>query len=427
MRKRIYFIIFSILSLTTFAFTSEKDVLDSDMKNECDLQEAIDIALRKNPELTALALELDAAEAREKQAGLWSNPRFEAESENFSGDNPGFNRAENTFTIAQPFLMGGKIKLRKNIAEKEKEILRFNYETKKIDLILKVEEAVYDILLAQKNLAFAMEAQKIAKDIYDFNLERVMDKDSTTQLLLSAEIELSQADLEVLNAKKNLEIAKRNLTNLWGEPEILIGECKGSLDRKFNVPKYNELKRLFLENNPEIKTIKVQAEKGNFLLRFAKAERIPDVELGLGVRRFEEDETYSFVAGISVPLPLFNRNQGSIQEALVNVKKVEVDGNKVINSLILELNEAYRTFQTTMHQVNVFKETILPKTERYFTLTKKGYNEGAFEYLEVLDAERRRVETRKRYVESLKTLQSSVANLESLCSSHFHGVKGEIF
>ena len=151
------------------------------------------------------------------------------------------------------------------------------------------------------------------------------------------------------------------------------------------------------------------------------------MELGFGVRRFEEDETYSFVAGISVPLPLFNRNQGRIQEALVNVKKVEVDGNKVINSLILELNEAYRTFQTTMHQVNVFKEAILPKTERYFTLIQKGYNEGVFEYLEVLDAERRRVETRKRYVESLKTLQSSVANLERLCSSHFHGVKGDIF
>ena len=93
MRRGIFFIIFNILSLSIFVFAQERDVLDSEFKNECDLQEAIDIALMKNPELAAFALELDAAEGRIKQAGLWSNPTFEAESENFSGDNPGFNRA----------------------------------------------------------------------------------------------------------------------------------------------------------------------------------------------------------------------------------------------------------------------------------------------------------------------------------------------
>ena len=427
MRKCIFFIIFSILSLSTFVFAQERDGLDSKFKNECDLQEAIDIALMKNPELAAFALELAAAEARIKQAGLWSNPTFEAESENFSGNNPGFNRAENTFSITQPLLLGGKIKLQKNIAEEERKILQLHYETKKRDLILNVEEAVYDILLAQKNLAFAEEARKIAKNLYDFNLKRMMDKDSSSHQLLSAEIEFSQAELEVLNVKKTLAIAKRNLTNLWGAPEVSLGECRGSLDRKFSVPEYNKLKECLLENNPEIKTIELQEKRGAFLLRLAKAERIPDVELGFGVRRFEEDDTYSFVAGLSVPLPLFNRNQGSIQEVLVNQKRVEVDGNTVRNRLLLGLNEAFETFQTALHQVDFFKDTIMPKTEEYFKLTRKGYNEGRFEYLEFLEAERTLVETKKRYIESLKTLQSSVANLERLCSSQFHGTNGEMF
>ena len=323
--------------------------------------------------------------------------------------------------------MGGKIKLQKNIAEKEKEILQLHYENKKRDLILKVEEAVYDILLAQKNLAFAKEARKIAKNLYNFNLKRMIDKDFSSHQLLSTEIEFSQAELEVINAKKTLEIAKRTLTNLWGAPEVSLGECKGSLDRKFSVPEYNKLKEYLLENNPEIKAIELKEKRGTFLLRLAKAERIPDMELGFGVRRFEEDDTYSFVAGLSFPFPLFNRNQGSIQEALVNQKRVEVDGNTVRNQLLLELNEAYKTFQTALHQVNVFKDTILPKTEEYFTLTRKGYSEGTFEYLEVLEAERTLVEAKKSYVESLKTLQSSVANLERLCSSQLHGTKGEMF
>ncbi len=202
MRKRIFFIIVSVLSLSHFVFAQEEDVLHSVSKNGCDLQKAIDITLRKNPELAAIALELDAAEARIKQAGLWSNPTFEAESENFSGDYHIFSSAENTFSISQPFLLGGKIKHQKNIAEKEKEILQLRYEAAKTDLITKVKHVVCHILLSQNNLEFENETRNNAKKLHDFIAKKTMveDEDSIQSQLLSAEIELSQAELEVLDA-----------------------------------------------------------------------------------------------------------------------------------------------------------------------------------------------------------------------------------
>ena len=98
MKKCIYFIIFGIILLSPFVFAKEVDVLYSVLKNGCDLQKAIDIALMNNPELTAMALELDAAESRIKQAGLWPNPTVDAVSEHFSGDNPGFSRTENKYS-----------------------------------------------------------------------------------------------------------------------------------------------------------------------------------------------------------------------------------------------------------------------------------------------------------------------------------------
>jgi cobalt-zinc-cadmium efflux system outer membrane protein len=392
----------------------------------CDLQQAIDIAVKNNPELKALALELDAADANIKQAGLWANPTLELESENFSGDNPGFSRAENRVSISQPFLLGGKIKHQKNIAKKQKEILQLQYEAAKRNLILKVEETVYEILVAQKNVAYTMEAQAIAQNLYDFYAKKAAGTGSSPQGL-SAEIELSHAAIEVMNANKSLESARKNLAVLWGGSEILLGECKGDLDREFKVPEYNEIKKYLLENNPEIKMVALQEEKGDFLLQAAKAERIPDVDLGLGVRRFEEDDNYAMVAALSVPLPLFNRNQGSIQEALVNQRKIEVDGDAAKNRLLFELNEVYRTFETARHQVDIFKKTILPKTESYFALTRESYKGGALDYLEVLEAQRTLVEAKKNYIELLKTLQISVANLARLCSTHFHGKDDDMF
>jgi cobalt-zinc-cadmium efflux system outer membrane protein len=398
---------------------------DASAISGCDLQQAIDIAVENNSELKAMALELEAAEAKIKQAGLWSNPTLEMESENFSGDNPGFSRAENTVAISQPLLLGGKIRHQTNIARKEKEILQLQYEAAQKDLILKVEEMFYEILVAQKNVEYAMEAQTIARNLYDFYAKKP-GTDSSPQRL-SSEIELSQAAVEVMNAEKFLESARKNLAVLWGGAETSLGECTGDLDREFKVPQYEEIKKHLLENNPEIKMIALQEEKGEFLLQAAKAERIPDVDLGIGVRRFEEDDNYAMVASLSVPLPLFNRNQGSIREALINQKKVAVDGNSAKNRLLFELTEVYRTFETARHQVDIFKKTILPKAESYFALTREIYHGGALEYLEVLEAQRTLVEAKKNYVEILKTLQCSVAHLARLCSTHFHGSDGEMF
>ncbi len=403
-----------------------EDALRSGSIAECDLQQAIELAVKHNPELKTMALELDAADAGIRQAGLWANPTLEMESENFSGDNPGFSRAENTVSISQPLLLGGKIKHQKNIAAKEKEIVRLQYEAAKRDVLLKVEETFYEILLARKNVDYATEAQTIAQNLYDFYAKKAGGKESTPQML-SAEIELSQTTIEVMNAGQALESAKKNLAVLWGGAEIVLGECKGDLDREFKVPDYNEIKKRLLENNPELQMTALQEEKGDFLLQAAKSERIPDVDVALGVRRFEEDDNYAMVASLSVPLPLFNRNQGSIQEALVNQKKVKEDGNAAKNRLLYELNEVYRTFEASRRQVDIFKKSILLKTESYFAATRESYNGGALEYLEVLEAQRTLVDTKKNYVELLKTLQSSVANLARLCSTHFHGKDGDMF
>ncbi len=77
--------------------------------------------------------------------------------------------------------------------------------------------------------------------------------------------------------------------------------------------------------------------------------------------------------------------------------------------------------------MDIFKKSILLKTESYFAATRESYNGGALEYLEVLEAQRTLVDTKKNYVELLKTLQSSVANLARLCSTHFHGKDGDMF
>ncbi len=429
MKKYSFFIVFGIMSFSTLAFSAEINVLESVLKNGCDLQTAIDIAVKNNPELTAMALELDATDGRIIQAGLWPNPIFAAEFENFSGDNPGFNRAENTFSVTQPLLLGGKINLQKKLEELERLILKYNYEAKKIALVTDVEHAVYHILVTQKNLDFAKETRDTARKLYDFTKANKIknDSDHSRYEILSAQIGLSQAELEISNVERNLEVARKTLAILCGEPNGPPGKVTGSIDREFNIPEYNVLRECLSENNFKVKAAEEYEKKAAILLKMANAERIPDLDLGFGIRQFEEDNSYTLVAGLSFPLPLFNRNQGTIQEAQVNIQKVEVDKKSLLHNLLLQLNEFYKEYQISQEHVTSYKNSILPHVQEYFDLTVSRYKKGSLEYLDVLVAERKLIEIKKEYTESLHKLQNSVAHLERLCSKHFHGSNGEVF
>ena len=151
------------------------------------------------------------------------------------------------------------------------------------------------------------------------------------------------------------------------------------------------------------------------------------MDLGFGVRQFEQDNSYTFVAGLSVPLPLFNRNQGSIQEAEINKDKVEVDKESLVNNLFLQLNEFYKEYQISLQHVTSYKNSILPSAQEYYGVTANKYEKGSLQYLDVLIAKRKLIETKKKYTESLHALQNSVANIESLCSRHFHGTNADMF
>jgi len=427
MKKLTFSFMVFLLFRATVAFTAEDNY--AEINTDYNLQELIAIAIENNPRLHAFKLELQAADARIMQSSLWPNPVFTAESENFSGDLPGFNYTENTFSFEQPLLLGRKIHLQKKLSEQEKRILEYHYEAEKIALIRDVEHGVYHVLVSQKVLEHTRGTQENARRLHDFIKKRIALKGAgeSSVELLSAQIELSQAGLEITHAERDLEIAKNNLIIVCGGEDIFQRGVSGDLDRKFNIPEYSVLKDYILKNNFNIKSAEAYETRAAVLLEIAKSERIPDVDLGFGVRQFEEDNSYTFVAGLTVPLPLFNRNQGGIQEALINQGKVLVDRQILINDLLFQLNEHYKEYQISLQEVASYKNSLLASTQEYYDVTVNRYENGSLPYLDVLVAEKNLIETKKKYTEALHTLQNAVANLENLCSQHFHGINGEVF
>ena len=86
-----------------------------------------------------------------------------------------------------------------------------------------------------------------------------------------------------------------------------------------------------------------------------------------------------------------------------------------------------KNIHISLQQVASYKNSLLPGTQEYYDVAVNRYEKGSLPYLDVLVAERNLIEMKKKYTEALHMLQNSVANLEHLCSQHFHGMQGEVF
>lgn len=122
----------------------------------------------------------------------------------------------------------------------------------------------------------------------------------------------------------------------------------------------------------------------------------------------------TFVAGFSIPLPLWNRNQGRIAEAEANLAKVADEGAAAETRAHADLNEAYQTLARAAEETRILRETVLPGAKSAVDQITEGYSTGRFSQLDVLDAQRSYNETRTQYVRALADYHKAQAQIDAL-------------
>ena len=118
--------------------------------------------------------------------------------------------------------------------------------------------------------------------------------------------------------------------------------------------------------------------------------------------------------GIEIPAPFFNRNQGNIQKSKALSRKAKSENLSVYNELLFQLKKNFNSYNVERRRVVEFRDKILPKAEESLKLIERGYKEGEFNYIDLLDAQRTWAETRISYIESLKNLNLLIADIERL-------------
>jgi cobalt-zinc-cadmium efflux system outer membrane protein len=150
-------------------------------------------------------------------------------------------------------------------------------------------------------------------------------------------------------------------------------------------------------------------------LNLARAEAQPDLTLRAGPRLLGANHAdLTLVAGFSIPLPLWNRNQGKIAEAKANVAKTADERAAAEARAYTELNEAFQTLARATEEVRILRETVLPDAKSAVDQITEGYAAGRFSQLDVLDAQRTYNETKTQYVRTLSDFQKAQAQIDAL-------------
>lgn len=377
------------------------------------LGQALALVLIHNPELKTYSLETRAAEARTLQAGLRPNPEFEVEIENIggTGQQRGFKAAESTFQLSQLIELGDKAGKRRKAAAFEKELADLDFQSKRLDLFSETAKAFISVLKAQEELQLSNELLKLSEESFAAVEKRAdAGKDSPIEKT-RASVALSTMKITHLETQRNLDYTKKHLASFWGQDTPLFERAAGNLDRIEPLPSPDELKNL-LKQNPQYARWDTEIQKSRAVLELEKSKAIGDITVGAGVRRFNETRDNAFVLGISIPLPLSDRNQGARQEAVYNLAKSTQEQKAAWLKLQTEFNQAYQDYANAYHRADSLKNTVLPAAHEMFGAAIRAYQEGKADYLNVLDAQRTYFEVKSEYIQHLSAYHIAKMDIE---------------
>lgn len=422
--KHIFFIaiVFLFVCLPCFqviVFGNDSPIEAVDKNNQpvnkkISLEEALKIAIEKNPQLQSTRDQIDAAIGSLRQSKLYPNPVLGLLAEEIPSNELGLNQSQNLVGITQPIITGGKRGLGIKVSEKSKEKDEFERDAVLLAVIADTKKAFYKVVADQEGYAIAKKVEEIAKGIYESEKARFDAGEVAITNVLRAEVELSKARNLVSNAEGNLQNSIKELQTVMGIPEETVNGVMGKLLTKPEELSLHELELNMKSNQPVLKASKKNIEIAETQLTLGKRQAIPDINVLAGYKRLTQENVDTVQVGVEIPAPFFNRNQGNIQKGKALSRKAKSENLSVYNDLLFQLKKNFNSYNVERKRVIEYRDKILPKAEESLKLITRGYKEGEFDYIDLLDAQRTWAETRISYIESLKNLNLFIADIERL-------------
>jgi cobalt-zinc-cadmium efflux system outer membrane protein len=269
----------------------------------------------------------------------------------------------------------------------------------------------YTVVLAEDLLKLAEDNEKTFGEILRHSTELVQQGEIAGLDLRRIEVEKLKFDSDVANSRRDYEVALRDFgVTLGGDYKSRDVTVSGTLDYKAYQFVLAELRDKSLASRPDLKAAQISEFAADSDIKLQDAQRIPNLSVGVGIKRIVVDNLYSF--GLGITLPIFDRNQGERVKALIQKKRAQNDQKILTNTVLSDVDKAMASFEAQKRRVELYNSGVLSKVEEIQSLTEFSFKAGESSVLDLLDAIRTRRETLANYYQTLADYQTALLDLE---------------
>lgn len=378
------------------------------------LARAIAMAWQRSPDLRAAEQEVRASEAALQQAHAYPNPELQTLLEDTRRET-----RTTTFQLSQPIELSGKRTARSSAFEQSLMQARIAQEDRQAHVKADVSQAYFVAALAQEHSKLAQEAVDIAARATDAARKRVTAGKSAPLEETRAKLAMSAAKLEWVQAQAEVRTSAQTLNSLIGlagetlpalawqpEPDVAAPEagsfdaCQGQSSRT--------------DGAPTIRLARAEVARWRALADLELAKRLPDPSVILGTKRSEELGRNQLVLGLNVPLPLWDRNQGNVLQALRQADKAQAELDAARLRVQTQCHALSTQMQAAHVQAKTLREDVLPAAQTVWQASVTGFELGKFTFMDMLDAQRTLLQARSQYLNALSAYHRAAADMDRL-------------
>ena len=181
---------------------------------------------------------------------------------------------------------------------------------------------------------------------------------------------------------------------------------------------------LNVENSPVLMIAELSNDLQNAKIKLEKSNAIPNIQLGAGLKRSELSRN-TFQMGLSIPIPIFNRNQGNINSIISEFKQQEYTSTSLKIKLETDASNHNTILEEFAYEIRILNRDIIPEANSAYIIIKEGYLNGRFTYLDVIDAKEMWFQSRSQYLNTLKNYHNHFITLNRILGNTNHNLFGE--
>ncbi len=385
------------------------------------LPTATEIMLRKSPLLLRERQNIPVMQAGVVEARQIPNPEIEIASESYpvfdATPGPFLNNQELSFRAAQTFETAGKRKKRINVARQEVAIATAGVDDTVRQLKLELKRRYYGVVLAKAQANLAKEMLQEFDQVIRLTEARYKQGEISGLEMSRTKTERLRFFNDLVHANLQIKNAKATLLEIMGVMESSEFDVEEKLRLELIPDAIDELRRGALQNRSDLMAARYGLERSKRQLDLEHANAIPNLTASFGYKRDFGANTP--VAGISIPVPLFNRNKAGVARATAEIEQQNQEVSRVSLAVVREVQQAWDSLNAQAEIVKALQEEYVPSASRARDIAQQSYRLGSLDLIGLLESERSYREALRTYNQSLYDYKTATFELEAAVGKEF--------